>query len=181
MRRCAHPPASTACPPALHSLRWLSTRCGGRRGWGVSTVLGMSQTPLYDQLRDERINADVAARHGDVPVGEVQQDPLVSVDLRLVGDGGSAAGGARGASWGSDTDLGAESACAGRHHRRDEVPGVHGSGGLSRHWPRSTVAAADTYVVRSPVSVRHSSTSEGTSRAQTAGARLPASQTAKSG
>jgi hypothetical protein len=95
-------------------------------------VSRVSQTPLYDQLRGERINADVAARHGDVPVGEVQQEPLAPMGLRLVGDGESAAGAARGASWGSDADLGAESACSGRHHRRDEVPGVHGGVGLSR-------------------------------------------------
>jgi hypothetical protein len=89
-------------------------------------VSRVSQTPLYDQLRGERINADVAARHGDVPVGEAQPEPLGPWRLRLVGDGESAAGGARGVSCGSEADLDAESTCAGRHHRRDEVPGVHG-------------------------------------------------------
>ena len=36
----------------------------------------VNQTPLYDQLRGERLNADGAARHGDVPVGEAQPEPL---------------------------------------------------------------------------------------------------------
>jgi hypothetical protein len=58
-------------------------------------VSRVSQTPLYDQLRGERLNADGAVRHGDIPVGEAQQEPLGPGGLRLVGDGGSAAGGAR--------------------------------------------------------------------------------------
>lgn len=51
--------ASTRCPPALHSLPHLYTRCGCRPLRPAPTVSPVRTTPLYDQLRGERINADV--------------------------------------------------------------------------------------------------------------------------
>jgi hypothetical protein len=58
----------TACPPALHSPQQLSTRCGCRRCRAPPTVRGVSQTPTYDQLRGERINADVPASEDKAPL-----------------------------------------------------------------------------------------------------------------
>ena len=57
----------TACPRAIHSPHQLSTRCGCRRRRAMHTVRAVSQTPTYDQLRGERINADVPPSEVDPP------------------------------------------------------------------------------------------------------------------
>lgn len=132
-RNCASfaatPIASTGCPPSLHSPQWLSTRCGGRHGQSIPTVSRVSQTPLYDQLRGERINADVPASDTDVSAGEAEQEPLIPLGLRLVPAGGPVAGTVHSVSSGSKANLTEEEDCSGQHHRRDDV---HGGAGLHR-------------------------------------------------
>ena len=85
----------------------------------------MSQTPLYDQLRGECLNADVVATDTEVSTRETQQ--LTPSGLRLVPAGGTAAGAAPGVFSGSEADLTAEGDASGRHHRR---AGVHGGARL---------------------------------------------------
>lgn len=83
----------------------------------------VSQTPLYDQLRGERINADVvAASDTEVSVPQAQQEPRRFPRLHLVAAAGSGAVAGRGVSSG----LSVEPECFGRHHRHDETPDVHG-------------------------------------------------------
>ncbi len=50
---------STRCPPPLHSLPSPYTPCGCRPLRPAPTVSPVRPTPLYDQLRGERINADI--------------------------------------------------------------------------------------------------------------------------
>jgi hypothetical protein len=79
-------------------------------------VSRVSQTPLYDQLRDERINADVvAASDTEVSAPQAQQEPPRPPGLPLVAAEGPAAGAVRGVSSG----FSVEPACFGRHHRRN--------------------------------------------------------------
>ena len=120
--------ASTGCPPSLHSLGWLSTCCGGRRRQSIPTVSRVSQTPLYDQLRGERLNADVPTSHIEVSARETQQQ-LTPSGLRLVPGGGTVAGAGPGIFSGSEADLAAEGHRCGRHHRHD---GVYGDAGRCR-------------------------------------------------
>jgi hypothetical protein len=91
-------------------------------------VARVSQTPLYDQLRQERINADIPATDTDVSACEAQQ-PLAPLGLRLVPAGGPVAVAGHGVSLGSEAELTEEGDRSGRHHRRD---GVHGGAGRCR-------------------------------------------------
>jgi hypothetical protein len=120
--------ASTGCPPSPHQSWWLSTRCGGPRRQSISTVSRVSQTPLYDQLRGERLNADVPASHIEVSARETQQQ-LTPSGPRLVPAGGTVAVAGHGVFSGSQADLTAEGDGSGRHHRRD---GAHGGAGCCR-------------------------------------------------
>jgi hypothetical protein len=79
----------------------------------------VSQTPLYDQLRRERLNVDVPASDRDVSADEAQQEPLAASGLRPVAAGGPGAVAVRGVSSGPDADLGLQSECFGRHGRHD--------------------------------------------------------------
>ena len=78
-------------------------------------VSRVSQTPLYDQLREERLNAAVPASDIDGSAAEAQQEPLPSWGLRLVPGGGPEAVAVRSVSSGSEADLRVESECFGRH------------------------------------------------------------------
>lgn len=74
----------------------------------------MSQTPLYDQLRGERSNADVpAASDTEVSAPQAQQEPPRPPGLHRVAVEGSGAGAVRGVLSG----LSVEPECFGRHHR----------------------------------------------------------------
>jgi len=98
-------------------------------------VSRVSQTPLYDQLRDERLNADVPARPLDVSAAEAQQEPLASSVLRLVPAGELGAMAVCGVSSGPEADLRVGSECFGRHSRRHEVGEVSDlCGGARRAW-----------------------------------------------
>ena len=132
--------ASTGCPLSLHGLGRLSTRCGGRLRWSVPTVARVSQTPLYDQLRDERRNADVPDSDRDVSAAEAQQEPLASSGLRPVSAGQPGAVAVRGVSSGPGADLRVDSECFGRHPRPDEVSDLHGG---ARRVRRLSAQAAD--------------------------------------
>jgi hypothetical protein len=90
-------------------------------------VSRVSQTPLYDQLRDERLNADIPASDIDVSAAEAQQEPLPPSGLRLVPGGGPVAVAVLGVSSGSEADLSVESECVGRHLGHEEVPELPGS------------------------------------------------------
>jgi hypothetical protein len=111
-----------------NSLGWLSPRCGRPRRQSIPTVSRVSQTPLYDQLRGERLNADVPATESEVSACETQQQ-LTPSGLRLVPAGGTVAGAGHGIFSGSEADLTAEGDCSGRHHRPE---GVHGGAGRCR-------------------------------------------------
>lgn len=92
----------------------------------VPTVSRVSQTPLYDQLRDERINADVpAASDTEVSTPHAQQEPPRPPALHRVAVERSGAVVVRGVLSG----LSVEPECFGRRHRHDEAPDVHGGGG----------------------------------------------------
>ena len=89
-------------------------------------VARVSQTPLYDQLRDERLNADVvAASDTEVSAPQAQQEPLRLPGLHLVAAEGPGAVAGRGVLSG----LSVEPECFGRHHRHDEAPDLHGGAG----------------------------------------------------
>jgi hypothetical protein len=51
----------------IHTPHRLSTRCGCRRCRAMHTVRVVSQTPTYDQLRGERINAEVPPSEVEPP------------------------------------------------------------------------------------------------------------------
>jgi hypothetical protein len=95
-------------------------------------VSRVSQTPLYDQLRGERINADVPASDTDVSARQAQHEPLSPSGLRLVAAGGPVAVAVHGVSSGSEADLTAEGDRSGRHHRPDVASDVEGGAGLCR-------------------------------------------------
>jgi hypothetical protein len=106
---------------------------------GVPTVSGVSQTPLYDQLRDERLNADVAVSDREVSAAEAQGEPRAPSGLRLVPAGGPGAVAVGGVCSGPEEDFRVESECFGRHGRPDEVPDLHG--GARRAGPAGAQAA----------------------------------------
>ena len=85
----------------------------------VPTVSGVTQTPLYDQLRRERLNVDVPAGDLDVSAPEAQQEPLAPSGLRPVPAGEPGAVAMRGVSSGPEADLRLQSECFGRHGRHD--------------------------------------------------------------
>jgi hypothetical protein len=124
--------APTGCPPSLHSPRWLSTGCGGRRRQSIPTVSLVSQTPLYDQLRGERINADVPTTDTEVSAHQPHPEPLAPSHLRLVPTGGPGGVAMHGACSGSEADLAEDGDGSGRDHRRDDAHGVQGGAGLCR-------------------------------------------------
>ena len=57
----------TACPPVVHNPHSPSTRCGYPRRRAAPTVRVVSQTPTYDQLRGERINAEIPPSEDNPP------------------------------------------------------------------------------------------------------------------
>ena len=122
-------PLPTERPQDVHRHRtspgWLSPRCGGPRRQSMPTVSRVSQTPLYDQLRGERLNADVPATDIEVSARETQQQ-LTPSGLRLVPAGGTVAVAGHSVFSGSEADLTAEGDCFGRHHRPDDVHGGAG-------------------------------------------------------
>lgn len=65
-----YPPVLHRASGSLHSLRHLYTRCGCRRRNPTPTVCAVSDSPIYDQLRGERINADVPASGADAQPGD---------------------------------------------------------------------------------------------------------------
>lgn len=73
----------TGCPRAIHTPHQLSTRCGCRRRRPMHTVRAVSQTPTYDQLRGERINADVPSSEEQPPRLDQpgKHDPLNAPDV----------------------------------------------------------------------------------------------------
>lgn len=105
----------------MHSPHRLSTRCGCRRRRALHTVRAVSQTPTYDQLRGERINADV-------PPSEVAPSRLSQPGKHhpLGAPGLSAHGPSREAkadpattwSWFESVEAGP----SGKHHLSSEVP-----------------------------------------------------------
>jgi hypothetical protein len=140
-----------SCPQSVH---WMSTF--GATVWGgcphvveavfarrVPTVSRMSQTPLYDQLRDERLNADVAASDRDGSAPEGQQEPRGSSGLRPVPGGGPGAVAVRGVCSGPDADLRVKAECFGRHRRHPEVEEVSDLHGGARRARRLSAQAAD--------------------------------------
>jgi hypothetical protein len=101
----------------------------------VPTVSRVSQTPLYDQLRDERLNADVPPSDIEVSAPQAQQEPRAPSVLRLVPAGEPGAMAVCGVSSEPEADLRVESECFGRHprhHEVDEVPDLHGSARFAR-------------------------------------------------
>jgi hypothetical protein len=114
----------TACPLAVHSSHPLSTRCGCPRCRGPPTVRAVSQTPTYDQLRGERINAEVPPSEYDLPrVGQPGKHGPADDAARVLASGQApeAASDLQPAwSWFEPTDTGA----TGRHHPRGAVPGA---------------------------------------------------------
>ena len=95
-------------------------------------VSRVSQTPLYDQLRDERLNADVPASDIDVSAAAAPQERLAPGGLRLVPGGGPVAVAVCGVCAGSEADLGVEPECVGRHLGHEEVPQLVGSARRAR-------------------------------------------------
>jgi hypothetical protein len=98
----------------------------------VPTVSRVSQTPLYDQLRGERINADVPATDTDVPARNAQREALTPSGPRQFPANIPIAETVHGVSSGSEADLGVESKCCGRHRRLDDAPNVSGGAELFR-------------------------------------------------
>lgn len=95
---------------------------------------GVSQTPIYDQVRGERINADVPASDVDVPASESDLDPRTHLGrYHLRGDGSTAAS-VCGSSPGSEADLAGDwagfgtgdSDHPGKHWLRDDALGAAG-------------------------------------------------------
>jgi hypothetical protein len=97
-------------------------------------VSGVSQTPTYDQLRGERINADVPASDVDVPAGEADLDPNAHVGKHRLRGYASTAVAVSGLSLGSGVDLAEDWAGFGtsdsdhpvKHWLRDDAPGAAG-------------------------------------------------------
>jgi hypothetical protein len=125
----------TACPRVMHSPHHLSTRCGCRRRRALHTVRAVSQTPTYDQLRGERINADV-------PPSEVAPPRLSQPGKHhpLGAPGLSAHGPSREAkadpattwSWFESVEAGP----SGKHHLSSEVPDAAEVADPSQHHQR---------------------------------------------
>ncbi|MGH3631215.1 MAG: hypothetical protein ACRDRL_27700 [Sciscionella sp.] len=92
----------------------------------------MNQTPTYDQLRGERINAEVPASDADVPAREA--DPRVHLGKHHLREDGSTAAAVSSSSPGSGVDLAGDWAGSGtgdsedpgKHWLRDDAPGAAG-------------------------------------------------------
>jgi hypothetical protein len=114
----------TACPRAVHSSHPLSTRCGCPRCRGPPTVRAVSQTPTYDQLRGERINADVPPSEEDPPrvAQPGKHGPADDAPRALASDQAPEAASdlPPAWSWFEPADAGP----LGRHHPRGDVPGA---------------------------------------------------------
>jgi hypothetical protein len=111
----------TACPPVVHSPHALSTRCGCRRLRGAPTVRDVSHTPTYDQLRGERINADVPPSEDSPRFDQSRKLHPADDTAGAHGQSPGPAGDLTSAwSWFESVD-----ACLpGKHHSRDDAPGA---------------------------------------------------------
>jgi len=87
----------------------------------VPTVSRVSQTPLYDQLRRERLKADVPVSDIDVSALPARREPLPFSGLRAIPAEPDAVA-VRGVSSGPDVDLGVDCEWFSRRGRHEEGP-----------------------------------------------------------
>jgi hypothetical protein len=137
-RSCLIHRDSTSCPPPVHSFILCPHDVDATPADASLRCRAMSQTPTYDQLRGERINADVPASEADPQqVDHLGRHRLVDDPLDAAVCGQPPGSGADLADWSRFWTV--NSGHPGKHRLHDDVPGAPAICGPSPGLPTGLV------------------------------------------